>query len=138
MSSHTSLGMRSNMSGSLCYLMGWVSGIFFLIMEKDNKFVLFHARQSTLFFGFLTVLGIAVLWIPVVGWALEIGVWLVGMISWRFLSYMAYSSQMYYLPIVGKLAERRVHPEVIVSPAEMTRAIAEDQTDDRKYGTLSY
>ena len=45
-----------------------VTGIRFLLLEKDNKFVRFHAIQSILVFGAYTVLAIILGFIPVVGW----------------------------------------------------------------------
>ena len=41
----TSLGMEQNVEGLLCYVAWWVTGIIFLMLEKDNKFVRFHALQ---------------------------------------------------------------------------------------------
>jgi uncharacterized membrane protein len=47
----TSTGMEQNLEGLLCYVLGWLTGIIFLLLEKDNKFVRFHAIQSILVFG---------------------------------------------------------------------------------------
>ncbi len=47
----TSSGMQQNVAGLLCYLFWWVTGIIFLIIEKDNKFVRFHAWQSIFTFA---------------------------------------------------------------------------------------
>ena len=41
--------------GALAYLLGPITGILFLLMEKGNKFVRFHAMQSTILFGGLFV-----------------------------------------------------------------------------------
>jgi uncharacterized membrane protein len=36
-------GLQPNIAGLLCYLLGWITGIIFLIIEKEDKFVKFHA-----------------------------------------------------------------------------------------------
>ncbi|UCC18134.1 MAG: hypothetical protein JSU58_01040, partial [Dehalococcoidales bacterium] len=38
----TSTGLDQNVASLLCYLFGWVTGIIFLILEKENKLVRFH------------------------------------------------------------------------------------------------
>jgi len=52
----TSLDLDENMAGLLCYIGGWITGIIFLVLEKENKFVRFHALQSLLTFLPLSVL----------------------------------------------------------------------------------
>ena len=42
-------GMDPNVAGLLCYLFGWVSGLIFYLIEKDDKTIRFHALQSILF-----------------------------------------------------------------------------------------
>ena len=44
--SKTSLNIEENIEALLCYVLTWVTGLLFLILEKDNKFVKFHAMQS--------------------------------------------------------------------------------------------
>lgn len=39
-------GLDPNVAGLLCYVCGWVTGLIFLLIEKDNKQVKFHAWQS--------------------------------------------------------------------------------------------
>ena len=52
----TSLGMEENIEGLLCYLFGWLSGLVLLLVEKNSKFVRFHAVQSLVVGGAVTVL----------------------------------------------------------------------------------
>ena len=49
----TSVGLQANVAGLLCYLVGWITGLIFFLIEKENKFVRFHALQSliTFFYG---------------------------------------------------------------------------------------
>ena len=42
----TSIGLTENIAGLLCYVLGWISGLIFLLIEQENKFVRFHAIQS--------------------------------------------------------------------------------------------
>ena len=51
-------GMDPKIAGLLTYLLGWVTGLIFLLIEKDDSFVKFHAWQSVLVFGGLTVISI--------------------------------------------------------------------------------
>jgi len=46
MGEKTSLGLDENIEGALCYVLGWLTGIVFFVLEKDNRFVKFHAMQS--------------------------------------------------------------------------------------------
>ena len=52
----TSMGLDESVAGLLCYIVGWITGIVFLVLEKENKFVRFHALQSLLTFLPLSVL----------------------------------------------------------------------------------
>ena len=43
-------GLDENVASAACYVLGWLTGIIFLLVEKDNKTVRFHAMQSVLTF----------------------------------------------------------------------------------------
>jgi hypothetical protein len=60
----SSTGLDENIAGLLCYVAGWVTGIIFLVIEKDSKTVKFHAWQSIFTFGGLTIISIALGFIP--------------------------------------------------------------------------
>src|SRR5271154_577773 len=47
-------GLQENVAGMLCYILGWVTGIVFLLIDK-RPFVRFHAAQSIVVFGFLSL-----------------------------------------------------------------------------------
>ena len=49
----TSTGLDENVAGLLCYVLGWVSGLVFILIEQENNFVRFHAMQSIIVFGAL-------------------------------------------------------------------------------------
>ena len=46
-----SSGLSKNTAAALCYVAGWVSGLVFLLVEKKDEFVRFHAMQSIVTFG---------------------------------------------------------------------------------------
>ncbi len=106
----TSLGMEENIEGALCYVLGWVTGIVFYLLEKENKFVRFHAMQSILTFLPLTVIywifGWLLWWIPFIGWAISVLIGLLMFILWIVLMIKAYQGEKFKLPIVGDMAEK--------------------------------
>ena len=63
----TSTGLDENIAGLLCYVLGWISGLVFILIEKENKFVRFHAIQSIIVFGAITVASFILSWIPFIG-----------------------------------------------------------------------
>lgn len=104
----TSTGLRENVAGLLCYVLGWVSGVIFLLIERENKFVRFHAIQSVYVFGVLTIANIVLGWIPFVGpfiFRPLLGV--LALILWIVLMVKAYQGTRYKLPWSGNLAERQ-------------------------------
>jgi uncharacterized membrane protein len=64
----TAIGLDENIAGVLTYSLGWITGLAFLVVERENRFVRFHAIQSTLVFGTLCVLWFVGVSIPIVGW----------------------------------------------------------------------
>ena len=104
----TSTGLSPNIAGLLCYVAGWVSGIIFLVLEQRNKFVRFHATQSIIVFGILTVAGIILGLIPVVGGAFSLIIGIIGFIVWIVMIVKASSGEWYKLPWAGDVAEKIV------------------------------
>jgi len=114
----TSTGMQANVAALVCYVLGWVTGLIFFIIEKDNKFVRFHALQSIIVFGALTVLGIVVsiffqifmilrLYFMFQFLALILNlIWLAALILWIVLMIKAYQGSSFKLPIAGDIAEK--------------------------------
>ena len=54
--SKTVTGLPENTEAALTYLFGWVTGLIFLLVEKDNKKIRFHAMQSVVTFGGFTLI----------------------------------------------------------------------------------
>ncbi len=103
-----SMGLDENVAGLLCYVLGWISGIVFIIIEHENKYVRFHAIQSIIVFGALTIASGILSWIPFIG---AFFTWLIGVLSiilWIVLMIKAYQGTRYKLPLSGNLAEKWV------------------------------
>src|SRR6201998_4832790 len=58
-SAMTQTGMKENVAGLLCYVLGWVTGLIFFFIDK-RSFVQFHAKQSIVIFGGLQLIGVIV------------------------------------------------------------------------------
>ena len=101
----TSTGLKPNAAALLSYLLGFISGIAFLVIEKENKFVRFHALQSIITFGAI----FALQWVcelmtslyPLIR-ILE----LLAVILWAVLMYKAYLGEKFKLPVIGDIAEQ--------------------------------
>jgi len=104
----SSTGLAENVAGLLCYVLGWVSGLVFVLIEQESKFVRFHAIQSIYVFGVLTIAGIILGWIPFIGGVLAWLISVLGFILWIVLMIKAYQGTRYKLPWSGNLAEKRV------------------------------
>jgi len=103
----SSTGLDPNLAGLLCYLLGLITGIVFLIIEKENRFVRFHAYQSLAVFGALFVLSLIARFIPVVGTLISILLAPVGLILWILLMVKAYQGERYKIPLAGDWAEEQ-------------------------------
>lgn len=102
----TSLGLEENVEGALCYVLGFITGIVFLILEKDSKFIRFHAMQSILVFLPLWVIAIFIGWVVWFLWIITPFIWLLSLILWLILVLKAFQGELYKLPIVGDMAEK--------------------------------
>jgi uncharacterized membrane protein len=104
----TSTGLKENVASLLCYVLGWITGIIFLILEPKNPTIKFHAVQSIVVFGAISVIDLIIGWIPILGWIIA---WLLGVVAfilWIVLMIKAYQGGTYHLPIAGDIADRWV------------------------------
>jgi len=102
----TTTGMKANIAAALSYLVGFITGIIFYFLEKENKFVRFHAMQSIVTFGALWVLSIAVWVIPFIGGLLASLIYILQIILWIVLMLKAYQGEYFKLPIASDIAEK--------------------------------
>jgi putative nucleotidyltransferase with HDIG domain len=103
--------LRPNIAGLLCYSLGWISGIILLIIKREDSFVRFHARQSIVTFGILTVPIIVLSLVKIANdtlyWFLVVLYWIVIALTlflWFFLMFKAYKGQTYKLQLADNIA----------------------------------
>src|SRR4051812_39204399 len=105
-------GLSQNAASALCYLLGFITGIIFLVWApyNQNRTIKFHAWQSI----FLNVAFIALTIIlptigHLVGFALLSLIDLAGFILWIYLLFSAYNGKMVRLPFIGDLAAKQAN-----------------------------
>jgi len=102
----TSTGLEENIAGLLCYVLGWISGLIMLLVEKENSFVRFHAWQSIIVFGAFTIVTTVLGIVPVIGWVISSLLGILAFILWIILMVKAFQGDRYKLPWAGDLAEK--------------------------------
>lgn len=112
------LGMAENVAGLLCYVLGWITGLIFLFIDK-RPYVRFHAAQSVVVFGGLNIIFVVLASMFGMGWMMGgffFGTWalgglilavvrLVGFVLWILLMVKAYQGQKYRVPVAADLAD---------------------------------
>jgi uncharacterized membrane protein len=101
----SSLNLAPNVAAVLCYLGFWITGIVFFVLEKKNKWVRFHAAQSIITFGSLSIIAMVFGWIPFLGHLITAILWIIGVVLWVVLIVKAYQGERFRIPIVADLAE---------------------------------
>ena len=113
--------LQQNVAGLLCYILLFLTGILFLLIEpyNRNRFVRFHAFQSIFFFIVLVVVQFLA---AVIGMVINAVfpspldlisqiflsmVTLGSLFVWILLMYKAYCNEMFRLPVIGDLAARQ-------------------------------
>jgi len=108
----TSMGMQPNVEAGLSYVFGWITGLIFFLVEKQNRFVRFHAMQSILFFGGITVIDILLNIIGNFGFLglftffISSAVGLIGIVGWIVLLINGFQGKYFKLPFIGDYAEK--------------------------------
>ena len=131
--SPTGSGLDPKIAAALSYI--WIVGLIFFFMEKENRFIRFHAMQSILFgiansilMMVLVVVGVILTFAFGIGGAMVGGgigtlismlVWLIWLLFWLiaivvlvgliFAAVKAYQGQIFKLPIIGNMAEKIVN-----------------------------
>lgn len=118
----SSSGLEPNVAALLSYVLGLITGIIFIVIEKDDKYVRFHAMQSIAFnvaiivveialsivlgiLGALPGLGLAMIMLgAAVSGLLSLGIF----VLWIILMLKAYQGEKFKLPIIGDYAEKQV------------------------------
>jgi uncharacterized membrane protein len=115
----TQSGLSENVAGLLCYVLGWITGLVFFLIDK-RPYVRFHAAQSLVVFGGLHILRIVLAMVFGMSWWFGGGIgwtsfsfgWLlfslaglVSLILWIVLMVKAYQGERFKVPIAGDLAD---------------------------------
>jgi uncharacterized membrane protein len=112
--------MTDNLAGALCYLVGFITGILFLVLApyNQNRTIRFHAFQSIFlniaWFGVYivaTIISLAFRVIPFLGVfvsiVLHLALFLAGIIIWFYMIFKTYNGEKIVLPIVGPYADKQ-------------------------------
>jgi uncharacterized membrane protein len=113
----SSTGLSPNVAAALSYLLGPITGVLFLVLEKQNRFVRFHAAQSiTVGVALiavsivLSILSTVLAFIPVLGWIvailLSLGLGLGSFVLWIMLMWRAWQGREWETPVAGSFARR--------------------------------
>ena len=113
----TTHSLNENVAGLLCYVLGWVSGLIFFLLDK-RPFVRFHAAQSMVVFGGLLILDVVIGIVFGAPFMVVAGVGafgtghlayglisLVAFVLWIVLMIKAYQGERFHVPIAGDIAE---------------------------------
>jgi uncharacterized membrane protein len=123
----SSTSLAPNVAGALAYVLGPITGIAFLVLEKRNRFVRFHAAQSIVVSVIMIAVSIvlsifsAVLAVvPILGWIvallLSLGLALICFALWLGLMFTAFSGKEWEVPVAGQFARRMIASGTTVSP----------------------
>jgi uncharacterized membrane protein len=101
----SSEGLAENVAGLLCYSLGWLTGIIFLLIDK-RPWVKFQAAQSIAVFGGLTIIRIGLVFMGhFIGWGIFSLIWLLTVVLWIFLMIKAYQHADVRIPIAADIAD---------------------------------
>jgi uncharacterized membrane protein len=112
----SALGLDANITALLGYII-WIVALILVFMEKDNRFVRFHAIQALLFGALVLVVFIAFSVINAVFWMVSttlgglfslvfILLWLAALGGVILLAFKAFKGEMFKFPIIGPMAEK--------------------------------
>jgi uncharacterized membrane protein len=99
-------GMGENVAGALCYVLGWLTGIIFLLVDK-RPFVKFHAAQSIAVFGGLNAIHFVLRFTHffLFSFGLQMLLGLLGFVLWIVLMIKAFQHDMFRVPLAADLAD---------------------------------
>lgn len=113
----SSTGLPPNAAAALSYLAWWLSGLLFFLVERENRFVKFHAAQALVGLGTLWAVGLtfwvfafAALFVSASAFKVLLyvayGVWALGLIAWAVCLIRAWKGDEFELPWAGRIARR--------------------------------
>ena len=103
-------GLDSNLAAALAYALGPIGGIVFLLIEKNDAFVRFHALQSIVTFTGIAVLHLVLRNLPVLSWMAGLPFMILTVVVWIVLMFKALNRERYKVPVLGDFVERQLAP----------------------------
>jgi len=103
----SSTGLAANVAGALCYALGLITGLVFLLIEQKSPYVRFHAMQSLIAFGVLTVASVVASFLPGIGGLIGMLISLLTLGLWVYCMVKAWQGERFLLPIVGEEAAKQ-------------------------------
>ncbi|WP_078578811.1 DUF4870 domain-containing protein [Salipaludibacillus agaradhaerens] len=107
--SYSSTGLTNNIGGLLAYSLTFITGIIFIVIEKENKFIRFHAMQSIMAFVPLYIFTSFGRFIPFAGLLFSFLTGMLMLVFWILGMLRAYKGEIYKFPIVGNLAAKQLN-----------------------------
>jgi uncharacterized membrane protein len=110
----TQSGLAENVAGTLCYVLGWITGLIFYLIDK-RPYVRWHAAQSIVVFGTLHILSfvIGIFFVATLfsggfslAWGLHTLITLVALVLWVLLMVKAYQGERFRVPGAADFAEK--------------------------------
>ncbi len=98
--------LEPRLAAVLCYLLGIISGMILLSVEREDRFVRFHALQSILYSAVAAVVLVSVALAELYSLGALLG--LASLALWLYLMYRAARGERYQLPCLGAWADRNV------------------------------
>ena len=112
--------MSDNAAGAIAYLLGFITGILFLVLApyNQNPRIRFHAFQSIflniawfVLWIVVTIVSIALHVIPLVGTIVSIllafGLWIGALVIWLYMMFKTYNGETIVLPVIGPMAQKQ-------------------------------
>ena len=104
----SSSDQNRNLVAAMAYLLFFVTGIVILMVEQEDKFVRFHAMQSTILFGGIFIANMALGFVPILGWIAGLLISIGSFVLWIVLMWKAFQGETYKVPYVGEIAEKQL------------------------------
>ncbi len=119
MTSSSTTGIDERLASVLCYSAWWITGVVFLVLERQHHGIRFHAAQSLVLFGAISLLLVGLgafsalaLMVSSQAYqaarALADGTWIGAAVLWLVLVVRAWRGETWRVPLVATLADRIV------------------------------
>lgn len=119
MTPSSTTGIDERLASVLCYSAWWITGLVFLVLERRHHGIRFHAAQSLVLFGVLSLLllglgALSALALMVSGQAYQAAraladmAWMGAVALWLVLVVRAWRGETWRVPLAAALADRIV------------------------------